>query len=93
MNRAAFVYYRVGAADADAALRTVRDVQARWRERLPALVARVWRREPPIDAELTLMETYEGAGDAWAAIDAELRVALAAVQHGERHVEWFVACA
>ncbi|HET9976219.1 MAG TPA: DUF4936 family protein [Burkholderiaceae bacterium] len=93
MTRAAFVYYRVSAADADAALRTVREAQARWRERLPTLVARVWRRDPPTDAEPTLMETYEGAGEAWAAIDAELRAALAPLQRGERHLEWFVACA
>jgi Domain of unknown function (DUF4936) len=93
VSRAAFVYYRVSAAHADTALRTVGDVQARWRERSPALVARVWRREPSIDGEVTLMETYEGAGDAFAAIDAELRSALADWQRGERHVEWFVECA
>jgi Domain of unknown function (DUF4936) len=93
VSRAAFVYYRVGAAHADDAVHSVREVQARWRERMPALVARVWRREPAIDAEVTLMESYEGAGDGYAAIDAELRAALAAWQRGERHVEWFVACA
>lgn len=93
MNRAAFVYYRVDAASVETALRTVRDVQARWRERMPALVARAWRRDPPLDAVVTLMETYEGAADAYAAIDAELRTVLADCQRGERHVEWFVACA
>jgi len=93
VNRAAFVYYRVNVEDAAEALRAVRDAQARWRERTPSLIARVWRREPAIDGEVTLMETYEGAGDAYAAIDAELRAALADWQRGERHVEWFVACA
>jgi len=99
--RELFVYYRVRADDAEAALPLVRGLQARLIEQHLGLVARLLRRPETNDGTQTWMETYaidpghapEGVSAALqAAIEAEA-CALLPLLEGPRHTEVFLACA
>ena len=98
--RELFVYYRVRAADADAARAAVLGFQRRLRARHPELIARLLRRPGAIDGRETWMETYaadagrapEGVDVALqAAIEAEATAALQQWLDGPRHTEVFIA--
>jgi len=89
-----FVYYRVRAADAVAAIAAVRALQAKLQAELPGLDCTLSRRADS-DAELiTLMESYchtDGVDEAWRrAIERSAGESLAAWVVGQRHVEVFV---
>jgi hypothetical protein len=98
--RELFVYYRVRASDAAAALASVQRLQALLSDRFPGLRARLLRRPDTADHELqTWMETYatdpprDGiSAELQAAIEAEAGMIAPLIQ-GTRHVEVFVACA
>lgn len=99
--RELFVYYRVRTDDAEAALRHVRDMQARLTAQHPGLNARLLCRPETVEGRQTWMEVYAidtrhspaGVGPAMqAAIDAEA-VALLPLLDGPRHTEVFVPCA
>jgi hypothetical protein len=100
--RRVFIYYRVSAADALAAIDAAKRMQTALRARHPGLEAQLMRRTDDRDPNPTLMETY--AFDARACregIDVDLRAniercaaaALSAWIIGGRHVEVFDACA
>ena len=98
--RELFVYYRVNAADADAARAAVLACQSRLRSRHPELSARLLRRPGEIDGRQTWMETYAvdssraPAGvdvELQAAIEAEAAAALPRWLDGPRHTEVFTA--
>ena len=92
-----FVYYRVQAGDAAAAIAAGRTFQIDLRALLPGLNCTLNRRADDSGEQLTLMETYahaEGVGPAWTRdIERLGRDALAAWIVGERHLEVFVPCA
>lgn len=95
--RELFVYYRVRADDAEAALVLVRGLQAALMARHPGLVARLLRRPEETLGLQTWMETYAMAGSGiepalQAAIDAQAGT-LTPLLDGPRHTEVFVACA
>lgn len=99
--RELFVYYRIRAGDAAAALAAVHAMQRRLREQHPALVARLLRRADETGAVQTWMETYAtdlnrepaGVSPSWQAeIEAQAGV-LAPLLDGPRRTEAFVACA
>jgi Domain of unknown function (DUF4936) len=99
--RELFVYYRVRADQAEAALGVVRDLQARLSEQHPGLIARLLRRPETRDGTQTWMEAYAvDAAHAPVGIDASLQAAIEAEAvtlqpwlDGPRHTEVFVACA
>ena len=92
-----FVYYRVQARDAAAAIAAVRMFQNDLLALMPGLNCTLSRRADDSGEQLTLMETYtnaEGVGAAWQRdIEQRAHDALAAWIVGERHVEVFVPCA
>ena len=92
-----FVYYRVRAADAAAAIAAVRAGQAHLRLSLPGLACTLSRRADDAAEHLTLMETYAHADAVTAAaqrdIERQMRAAIEAWLIGERHIEVFVPCA
>ena len=92
-----FVYYRVSAADAAAAIAAVQVCQAHFRLASPGLVCTLSRRADDAAEHLTLMETYAHADGVTAAvqrdIERQMRAALEAWLVGERHIEVFVPCA
>jgi hypothetical protein len=101
-RRHVFVYYRVQAAQADAAIEAARRMQQHLCARHAGLRAAVMRRPEPVDGTVTLMETY--ARDAGAApggidevlqraIDTQAALAMVAWTSGPRHAEVFDACA
>ncbi|HEX6704904.1 MAG TPA: DUF4936 family protein [Albitalea sp.] len=96
--RELFIYYRIPAASASAALQTVLALQARLRQRHPGLTARLLRRPETTDPQ-TWMETYAfplDAGGVTLAIEAEIEAAamgLAPFIAGARHIEVFEPCA
>lgn len=95
--RELFVYYRVQADDAEAALVLVRGLQARLMAQHAGLIARVLRRPEEPGGLQTWMETYAIAGvgidpTLQAAIDTEA-LTLLPLLDGPRHTEVFVACA
>lgn len=91
-----FVYYRVRAEDAAAAIAAVQACQARLRLTWPGLVCTLSRRADEAAEHVTLMETYAHADGVAAAarreIERELGTAVQAWRLGERHVEVFVPC-
>ena len=93
-QREIYVYYRVGAADADALADRVRALQAGLCERHPGLQARLLRRPVAEGAVQTWMEVYAIAGgvgeELQRAIDAAAEPLSSAMQ-GPRHVEVFEA--
>lgn len=100
--RQLFIYYRVSAAQADAAVAAAARMQAALRDRHTGLRALVLRRCGTADPEVTLMETYaldasaspRGVGaPLQAEIEHEAANALAGITLGARHVEVFDACA
>ena len=92
-----FVYYRVRAASAAAAIAAVQAGQADLRVTLPGLACTLSRRADEAAEHLTLMETYAHATGVTAAaqhdIERQMRAALEAWLVGERHIEVFVPCA
>jgi hypothetical protein len=95
--RELFVYYRVRADDAEAALVLVRDLQARLMAQHAGLIARLLRRPEETGGLQTWMETYAIAGAGigpalQAAIDTQA-LTLLPLLDGPRHTEVFVACA
>jgi hypothetical protein len=87
--RRRYVYYRVGAADADAALAAIGAFLASLRLRHPSLRTELLRRSDA-DGSATLMEIYEGVDDDVAAVmDADAAAVLAPWQTGPRRVEVF----
>ena len=97
--RELFIYYRVRASDAAAALRAVQRLQADLRARHPQLRTRLLQR-PETDQDLqTWMETYAtetSVGGIDAALQADIEAsaaALLALIQGARHTEVFIACA
>ena len=97
--RELFIYYRITAAGASRALRTVGAYQARLRSRHPGLTARLLRRPDEHNGTQTWMETYSfdaHPGGITPQIEAEIECeaqALAASIDGSRHTEVFVPCA
>ena len=101
--RELFVYYRVRAAQADAARVVALAFQAELRLRHPALTARLLRRNEsaPERGDETWMETYAidpriDAAGVGAALQAEIETAARALEpfiNGARHTEVFIACA
>ena len=96
--RELFIYYRLDAAGAAAAVATVQAYQQRLRQRHPGLVARLLQRcDDPSDTP-TWMETYSFDGppgmtaDLQAQVEAE-SAALAPFLAGPRHTEAFSPCA
>jgi uncharacterized protein DUF4936 len=95
--RELFIYYRIPAASASAALQTVLALQARLRRRHPGLNARLLRRPETTDPQ-TWMETYAfplDAGGVTPEIEAEIESAamgLAPFIAGARHIEVFAPC-
>ena len=97
--RELFIYYRVRAGDAPAALRVVQSLQADLRARHPQLRTRLLQR-PETDQDLqTWMETYATEPTA-GGIDADLQAdieassgAMLTLIQGLRHTEVFIACA
>ncbi|MEP7100519.1 MAG: DUF4936 family protein [Burkholderiales bacterium] len=99
--RELFVYYRIRADDAEAALVLVRGLQARLTAQHPGLTARLLRRPESTEGVQTWMETYAidprhapaGIGpELQAAIDTQALTLLPLLE-GPRHAEVFVACA
>ena len=99
--RELFVYYRVRAEDAEAALVLVHGLQAHLMATHPGLAARLLRRPEEAGGMQTWMETYAidprhapgGISDELqAAIETE-SAALLPLLDGPRHTEVFVACA
>lgn len=99
--RELFIYYRIRADDARAALEVAQALQARLRAQHPGLTARLLRRPEDQDRQQTWMEIYslhregESAGVTHALqeqIDAAAR-ALAPFIVGTRHTEVFIPCA
>ena len=92
-----FVYYRVQAVDAAAAIAAVRTFQNDLQALMPGLNCTLSQRADDSGELLTLMETYahaEGVGPAWTReIERLAHDALAAWTVGERHLEVFVPCA
>ena len=92
-----FVYYRVRAAGAAAAISAVQAGQADLRVTLPGLACTLSRRADEAAEYLTLMETYAHADGVTAAaqrdIERQTRAAISAWLVGERHIEVFVPCA
>lgn len=99
--RELFIYYRIEAARAEAALAAARGFQRRLRERHPGLSARLLRRpdEPTAHANdtQTWMEIYSfNEGGIGAALQAAIESEAAAIApfiSGTRHSEVFVPCA
>lgn len=91
-----FVYYRVPAHLAEAAMLAARRLHDGLRARHPTLQAGLWRRPEVVDARITLMETYAAPGGIddvlRAEIEAEATRALAGHVDGARHVEVFERC-
>ncbi len=85
-----YVYYRVDAGDADAAVAAAQAVQARLRAEHPGLQAELLKRPGLRDGQVTLMETYAFAPqqDA-AAVESQAAAATAGWRRGPRHVEVF----
>jgi len=101
-RRRLFVYYRVGAAQAGAAIAAATRTQARLCERHAGLRAELMRRPEVSDALITLMETYacdaaisaDGVDAALQRdIEAEASLSMAPWTVGMRHAEVFDACA
>jgi Domain of unknown function (DUF4936) len=92
VSRSLFVYWKVDAAAAPAAIARAHAAQAGLRAQWPALEARLWRRDDAAP-QVTVMETYAAAGGIEAAdqarIEAAMAPALAGVGAGTRHVEAF----
>jgi hypothetical protein len=98
MGSELFIYYRVRAADAAAALAAVREMQARLRTEFPSLRARVLRRpdrdNAPDNRLQTWMETYAtdaGMTDTLREHIAAQALALRPLIDGDRHIEAFAA--
>ncbi len=101
--RELFVYYRVRAAQADAARALAIAFQAELKSRHPALTARLLRRDEsaPAHDDETWMETYAtdpctDAAGVSAALQAEIETGARALEpfiNGARHTEVFIACA
>lgn len=96
--RAVYVYYRVRAEDAHAAVAAARGLHARWRREYAGLACALMRREDEREpAFVTLMEIFSApAGvprEQQAAIESASHAALAPWLVGERHAEVFVPCA
>jgi hypothetical protein len=93
VSREAFAYWRADPLRADAALAALRGLQARWTAAEPALHLRLYRRDEPGAARVTVMEVYTqdgGLSDAWLArIDGEGAQALAPWISGPRQLEVF----
>jgi uncharacterized protein with NRDE domain len=101
-RRHVFVYYRVPAAHAGAAIEAARRMQWSLRQQHAGLQAAVMRRPVPAEGTVTVMETYardaaEAPGGVDEAlqrdIDAHAALAMAAWTVGPRHAEVFDACA
>jgi len=99
-RRQLFIYWRTAAADARAALQTVRSLQSELRRLHPGLHCALYLRHDPAADDATLMETYAlDAALAVAGVDPALQqaiesmvgAALAPWQRGTRHVEVFDA--
>jgi hypothetical protein len=97
--RELFIYYRVRAGDAAAALAAVQRLHAELRERFPGLRARLLQRPETDQGLLTWMETYAtdpGTGGIDAAMQTHIETrasALLPLIQGARHTEAFTACA
>jgi len=94
--RELFIYYRIRADAAGAALEAVQAMQARLRREHAGLAARLLRRPEEHDEQQTWMEIY--ASPAGVTPDLESRIAEAAAALapfivGSRHTEVFVPCA
>jgi len=96
--RELFIYYRVRAGDAAAALAAVQRLHVELRERWPGLRARLLQRPETDEDLLTWMETYAtdpGTGGIDAAMQAHIEArasALLPLIQGLRHTEVFTAC-
>ena len=98
-RRQLFVYWKVAAADLNAALQALRDWQAALVRQHPALHCRIYRRSDAAATEATVMESYAMALPP-AGIDETLQRQIvqagdAVLQpwvRGARHVEVFDAC-
>ena len=93
-----YVYYRVAAGDALAAIEAVTALHVAWRESMPGLECWLQRRDEVASTpESTLMETYacaDGLPAAWlAVIESQAGERLAPWLHSERHIERFTPCA
>ena len=99
--RELFVYYRVPAAEAAAALAQVQALHAELRSIAPGLDARLLRRPDEAGGQQTWMETYaldacEGPAGVGPELQAEIEARAARLVTriaGSRHVEVFIACA
>ena len=96
--RELFIYYRVRAVDAAAALAAVQRLHAELRERYPGLRARLLQRPETDQDLLTWMETYAidpGTGSMDAAMQTHIEArasALLPLIQGPRHTEVFTTC-
>ena len=93
MTRELFVYWRVDAAAAEAAVRAVRAFHGELRAVQSDIQARLYRRGDPSNDGVTLMETYTTAGGFDDSLQAGLldaaSQALAGWARDGRHVETF----
>lgn len=97
--RELFVYYRVRADDAEAAMVLVRGLQVRVIAQYPGLSARVLRRPDETDGLQTWMEAYAadprhapgGVSEAMQAAIETQAAALLPLLAGPRHAELFIA--
>lgn len=90
-----FVYYKVGAADAQACVDAALALHAKLRARHAGLQAALLRRPAEgSDGCVTLMETYSGLeADTLAEVEAHAQAALKRWTVGARHCERFLPCA
>lgn len=87
-----YVYYRVDAADVDAAVAAVAAAQRALVGAHPGLAAECLRRAGAADGQVTLMEVYAfEPGHDRAGIEAHAAAAGARWRRGGRHVEVFEA--
>jgi hypothetical protein len=94
--RELFIYYRIRADAASAALEAVHAMQARLRHEHAGLAARLLRRPEEKDQQQTWMEIYAFPGGVTPALEARIAHAAAAVEPfitGTRHTEVFIPCA
>jgi hypothetical protein len=94
--RELFIYYRIRADAARAALEAAQSMQTRLRQQHPGLAARLLRRPDDQEQQQTWMEIYASPAGVTPELEArigEAAAVLAPFTVGPRHTEVFVPCA
>jgi hypothetical protein len=93
-GRQLFVYWKVDAPSADAALAAAATMQAALKTQHPQLQTGLFRRAEEGQTRATLMEVYAAPGGVGAELQAAIETAASSLtlyQSGARHVEAFEA--